>query len=199
MYLPLVGNDRLAIVHQGHSDLLGSNGLREVADDLIERGYAVLLAGMPGRAGNRGSPDHGSYTSLRPFVAHVNAALNALPQYQHVTMIGLSGGGWTTTVYSAIDERIDLSIDVAGSLPMHLRAPTAPIDWEQVKITEEATYQELYLLATSGGRKRIHILNRFDSCCFAHSGTGGAYGNGYEATVVWPINLLAFIVGGTFE
>ena len=36
-------------------------------------------------------------------------------------MIGISGGGWTTTVYPAIDTRISESFSVAGSLPLSLR------------------------------------------------------------------------------
>ena len=36
-------------------------------------------------------------------------------------MIGLSGGGWTTTVAAAIDPRVGLSIPVAGSLPFDMR------------------------------------------------------------------------------
>lgn len=37
--------------------------------------------------------------------------------YKHVVMMGLSGGGWTTTLAAALDHRISLSTPVAGSIP----------------------------------------------------------------------------------
>jgi len=37
--------------------------------------------------------------------------------YKHVAMLGLSGGGWTTTVASAVVTDIDLSFPTAGSMP----------------------------------------------------------------------------------
>ena len=37
--------------------------------------------------------------------------------YKHIVMTGLSGGGWTTTVASAVLPDIELSIPIAGSLP----------------------------------------------------------------------------------
>ena len=37
--------------------------------------------------------------------------------YKHVVMLGLSGGGWTTTVASAVVTDITLSIPTAGSMP----------------------------------------------------------------------------------
>lgn len=47
--------------------------------------------------------------------------------YKHVVMVGLSGGGWTTTVASAVVTDIDLSIPIAGSTP---KWPTAAWpDW----------------------------------------------------------------------
>ena len=36
-------------------------------------------------------------------------------------MAGLSGGGWTTTIASALDPRIVLSFPVAGSVPFAMR------------------------------------------------------------------------------
>ena len=36
-------------------------------------------------------------------------------------MAGLSGGGWTTTLYAAIDPSIRYSFPVAGTIPLYLR------------------------------------------------------------------------------
>ncbi len=46
----------------------------------------------------------------------VNYAVGALG-YDHIVMLGLSGGGWTTTLAAAVDARIALSMPVAGSVP----------------------------------------------------------------------------------
>jgi hypothetical protein len=42
--------------------------------------------------------------------------------YKHVVMVGLSGGGWTTTIASAVVTDIELSFPTAGSVP---KWPTA--------------------------------------------------------------------------
>jgi hypothetical protein len=49
-------------------------------------------------------------------VLSVNYAKNVL-KYKHIVMVGLSGGGWTTTISAAIDPRIELSMPIAGSVP----------------------------------------------------------------------------------
>ena len=36
-------------------------------------------------------------------------------------MLGLSGGGWSTTLASAVDPRIQLSFPTAGSIPFDLK------------------------------------------------------------------------------
>lgn len=51
---------------------------------------------------------------IEPVVLAVNYA-KALG-YDEIVMLGLSGGGWTTTVSAAVDSRIKLSIPVAGSV-----------------------------------------------------------------------------------
>lgn len=53
---------------------------------------------------------------IEPVILCVNYAVNVLG-YKHVVLVGLSGGGWTTTVAAAIDPRIKLSIPIAGSVP----------------------------------------------------------------------------------
>ena len=53
---------------------------------------------------------------IEPVILSVNYAVNVLG-YKHVVLVGLSGGGWTTTVTAAVDPRIKLSIPIAGSVP----------------------------------------------------------------------------------
>lgn len=53
---------------------------------------------------------------LEPAVLSINYALEELG-YEHIIFMGLSGGGWTTTLMGAIDPRITLSMPIAGSIP----------------------------------------------------------------------------------
>ena len=91
-------------------------------------------------------------------------------------MIGLSGGGWTTVVYSAIDERISDSFSVAGSVPFYLRVDDRDIgDYEQTNIDlyRNVNYLELYILSAYGDdRKLVQIFNKNDPCCFSGNGSG---------------------------
>lgn len=85
-------------------------------------------------------------------------------------MTGLSGGGWTSTVYPAIDTRIRGSYPVAGSIPIPWRQ-----DYRDLGDSEQndpgfyalANYSELYLMASYGtSRSQTQILNYNDTCCF---------------------------------
>jgi hypothetical protein len=91
--------------------------------------------------------------------------------FSSISMIGVSGGGWTTTLYAAIDPGIQYSYPVAGSLPLFLRA--APCndsqDWEQFgpSLYKKVDYTDLYILGAYGkGRVQVQMLNHYDSCCF---------------------------------
>ena len=53
---------------------------------------------------------------VEPVIRAVNYATQVLG-YKRVVMMGLSGGGWTTTLAAALDPRIALSTPVAGSVP----------------------------------------------------------------------------------
>ena len=79
-------------------------------------------------------------------------------------MVGLSGGGWTTTVAAAVDPRIKLSVPVAGSFPRQLPCGINVNDPEQDAI---ASYLNLYALGSLGaGRRQVQVLNEYDRCCF---------------------------------
>jgi hypothetical protein len=64
-------------------------------------------------------------------------------------MIGLSGGGWTTTLYAAIDPRVRLSFPVAGTLPEYLRVGR-PGAREQFypDLYKIANYLDLYVMGS---------------------------------------------------
>ena len=106
---------------------------------------------------------------MRFFVEPITVFLNyAVEEYAYdlVAMVGLSGGGWTTTLYAALDPRIARSYPVAGTLPLYLESGG---DYEQTHpgLYALANYPELYVLGTyEGERRQIQVLNRYDPCCF---------------------------------
>jgi hypothetical protein len=126
---------------------------------------------------------------LEPVVLAVNYAVNVLG-YKHVVMMGLSGGGWTTTLSAALDPRIELSMPVAGSVPKFPSSlyphwvPDLPEgaskgvggggDFEQSDARPMYTacgWACLYVLAAlEPGRHSLQMLHEHDSCCFATSG-----------------------------
>jgi hypothetical protein len=117
--------------------------------------------------------DHPLYYFLAPVASAVNYLEKQSPQNNFV-MLGLSGGGWSTTVYSAMDTRIQLSFPVAGSIPIPLRTqPNDLGDLEQYisPFYDLYNYSTLYFLGSAGsGRMQYQILNKKDHCCFAFDG-----------------------------
>jgi hypothetical protein len=127
---------------------------------------------------------------LEPIVQTLNEWFHQCPQRAGVLMIGLSGGGWTTHMAAAVDARIDVSIPVAGSLPLYARpfSPGSRGDAEQWHaplfgevdrngdgVPDAAdgvcSWLEVYALGAlspdaSRPRRQIQVLNYYDSCCF---------------------------------
>lgn len=112
---------------------------------------------------------------IKYFIEPVVTALNYLENnfyYASVSMVGISGGGWTTTLAAAVDKRITKSFPVAGSYPIYLRSNSSRDwgDYEQTapELYSTMNYLELYVLGGQGkNRKQLQILNKYDSCCFA--------------------------------
>jgi hypothetical protein len=186
--VPVRPNRRLVLVHDGHSEAFG---LVETVARLIERGYGVAAFSMPlyggnarpaVRAGQLGRivlDHHDKLRLVRPAagLAHryllepVPVVLNRLaPHYDSVAMIGLSGGGWTTTLAAALDPRISASFPVAGSSPPDIGPARVWHDFEQSDpaLYARFSYLDLYALGAAGrGRRQLQILNEYDDCCFA--------------------------------
>jgi len=178
--VPQPHNDALVIVHAGHQNhFTDPGGLDHLVAALLARGYSVIAVYMPGRnpADGRGHASEPIRTFLDTTLysleyARANAARHGIPAYRTTSMIGFSGGGWTTTVYAAVDPSIAVSFPVAGSVPLYLREPGTPNvgDAEQhdSDLYKIAGYPDLYVLGSAGkGRKQIQILNARDTCCFA--------------------------------
>ena len=197
LFIPEQSNEKLILYHQGHDGdfILG----KDTIQFFLNRNFTVLASTMP-LVGMNNQPvveidglgkmklishdqlsllETNNFNPMKLFLDPIRINLNFLDKeydFKQYSMIGISGGGWTTVVYSAIDERISDSFSVAGSMPFYLRVNDRDIgDYEQTNIDlyEVTNYLELYVLSAYGdGRKHIQIFNKNDPCCFS--------GNGYE-------------------
>jgi len=167
-------DDKLFILYAGHrstiSDLYGQK------DMLLERGYSVLLTELPTVVDNPWFPSLIGHDILKyhpkPYRYFFNTlifAVDYLSRYflddnAHVAMAGVSGGGWATVVYSAMDSRIRASYPVAGAIPIYLRTQRDWGDWEQTdpNLLGIANYLEMFVMASSDGRRQVQIFNRYD-------------------------------------
>jgi len=171
-------------------------GMQRTINGLLSDGYSVLAPFMPHErpgycfsSAIPNAPTHDDMFAnikttgsvMKFFLEPVAVCLNYLktksaadnfPVYSDFNMVGLSGGGWTTTVYAAIDPTIKLSFPVAGSIPLYLRTDGSVGDTEQTlsSFYQIAGYPDLYVLGSYGpGRKQVQILNRRDDCCFGQT------------------------------
>jgi hypothetical protein len=192
-FIPRRANRELVVVHHGHACTLDDDpspdevgyGLQRTINALLREGYGVLGVFMPHmRPGDcTGGHDTMFKTNVRGspikfFLEPTAISLNYVktrsrtghfPKYDAFHMTGLSGGGWTTTVYAAIDPTIRCSFPVAGTIPLYLRTSGSVGDREQFESTfyNIAGYPDLYILGAHGrGRKQVQILLRRDDCCF---------------------------------
>lgn len=183
---PKQKTSKLIILQHGHScSFTDGAGLDHATTEFLNVGYAVLQAHMPHmRPGDCRTLPHAalfdlklaSGNALKFFLEPVLLSLNTLkPQFKEIHMVGLSGGGWTTTLMAAVEPAIRTSFPVAGTIPLYLRTGDSVGDKEQylTEFYQLAGYQDLYVLG-SLGRKQVQILNRRDNCCFGeaqHRGT----------------------------
>lgn len=196
VFRPHQSNGKLFIYHAGHcagvasaEDVFvnGSVGVSgQLIPQMIQRGYTVLAVPMPYY---RASPPNGYrcgfnkhdqiFTDnryaypLSLFFRPLIASLNKLGRssFSEIYMVGLSGGGWATSVYPAMDSSIRVSVPIAGSWPMALRNMYYPNgDYEQYYppvFQQLLDYHELYTLSCLAPARRVlQINNRYDACCF---------------------------------
>ncbi len=210
-FVPEKPNHELVIVHHGHGCTLDDDasaadvgyGLQRTIHALLREGYGVLGVFMPRqRPGDCGGSHEALFnlpttgSPMKFFLEPVAVSLNYLkarsrsdrfPKYRSFHMVGLSGGGWTVTVYAAIDPTIRTSFPVAGTIPLYLRKGGSIGDREQVEPSfyRLAGYPDLYVLGAHGrGRRQVQILNRRDDCCFGEAQHDApAAGMAYEAAM----------------
>jgi hypothetical protein len=192
-FIPEVSNGEVILYHQGHSGgfILG----RDVIKELVNKGYNVVGFSMP-LIGMNNQPNiflerfgwfnfenyielglllPKSGHPLKLFIEPVIQVINYLENqtnYLGFAMVGISGGGWTTTVAAAIDTRITASFSVAGGVPMYLRTRNDNDwgSWEETvpEFYNIANYLELYILGSVGpDRVQWQIFNLYDPCCYS--------------------------------
>ena len=203
LFIPESSNDKLIIYHQGHGGDFYKG--KETIQFFLNQDYAVLAFSMP-LLGMNDQPivevpnlgtikltshehlrflESSVFSPIKFFVEPITVSLNYLDEeydFSSYYMIGISGGGWTVTVYPAIDDRISQTYSVAGSLPIYLRSiPENRGDYEQwhPELYQIANYLDLYIMNSYGeNRKFIQIFNKHDSCCFS-----GEFYKTYETEV----------------
>jgi hypothetical protein len=214
---PRTSKNRLFILADGHTDSMVNLTNYVTVNTLLGQGFTVAWLQMPLLGNNlsasspappfpascrAGCDRHaaifaaygGSGSPFRYFLDPVVVGLNYLlahGEYRDVSMMGASGGGWTSLLAAAIDTRIAYSVEVAGSLPMYLRGGPCGKpsfgDAEQHNwpgnLYQRITYVDLYIMAANGtqpdgaARKHLQINNQFDTCCFfgiTHQSYSGA-------------------------
>ncbi len=185
-------NNELIILHNGHSG--GFHEQKIIIQEFLNENYDVIAFSMP-LLGLNSQPivedsnfgqihlvnhntfhfiENKNFSPMKYFVHPITLSLNYVEDqfaYDSINMIGISGGGWTTILYSAIDDRISKSFPVAGSLPISLRMESRDIgDYEQThrEFYSIANYLELYVMGSYGeNRMQMHIFNKLDPCCFS--------------------------------
>ena len=216
LFIPEQSNKKLILYHQGHGGdfLLG----KDTIQFFLDRNFTVLAMAMP-LFGMNNQPvveidglgemklishkklrllEANNFNPMKLFLEPIQINLNFLDKeynFKRYSMIGLSGGGWTTVVYSAIDERISDSFSVGGSIPFYLRVDSRDMgDYEQtnIELYKNVNYLELYVLSAYGdGRQHVQIFNKNDSCCFS--------GNGYETYEFVIKDKMSQLAKGNFQ
>lgn len=192
LFKPIKRLNRLIIFHQGHggSFKISKNQLGR----LIDKGYDVIAFQMPLKGTNpsilnlkgvetrshnaliRFNSYEKSFISLfiTPVIFGLDQVLNIYRnKYDSISMIGISGGGWTTLMTSAIEPRIDFSFSIAGTLPITLcNDNCGDIEHTHPTIYDKYPYLDLYLLGSTSEVLERHftqISYTKDPCC--HSGS----------------------------
>lgn len=193
VFLPERDNGDVILYHQGHSG--GFINGKTTIQKFIDNGFTVAAFSMP-LIGLNNQPiievenlgpikffkhnqfvllESETFSSMSYFFTPISVTLNHLSDnssFGNFHMVGISGGGWATTIYPALDSRITKSFSIAGSLPLSLRNVVEDVgDYEHYhpKFYSIANYLEFYIMSSYGnnGREHLQIFNKYDTCCFA--------------------------------
>ncbi len=183
--IPINGNGKVVFSPFGHgqtwTNINTDYGIAALITQLLDAGYYVICSYPVGFGSNKAikedvSQHHdfsaleypGVYNPLELFLNHWIYEYNYLKanfNFTEFSMIGHSGGGWTTVLVSALIEEITKSFAIAGGIvPLFLYAAKSA-HYENGNLTEESnvffnnyTYLDFYALA-SWKRHHHHIMN----------------------------------------
>jgi len=191
LFHPVEKNNKLLIYHQGHAGdfIHGKNTISYY----LERGYTIIAFSMP-LHGLNSTPtldienfgvikfdshnkfrylETKNFSPMKFFFHPILVSMNYIEKnhdFDTYDMIGLSGGAWTITLYSALDDRIERIFPVGGPLPLYIKENSNydHIHYEvsNLALYKIANYLDFFILSSYGETKEHHkILNKFDSCC----------------------------------
>ena len=191
LFIPYESNNKLIIYHHGHA---GDFVLeKSTITFFLNHGYSIVGFNMPLKGMNNQpvieTSDFGpvkfishkqfpllessKFSPIKYFVEPIALSLNFIDQnydYDDYYMVGISGGGWTTTLTSALDHRISKNYSIAGSFPLNMKSdPRNFGDYEQTipELYNIANYEELYTMASFGtDRHSVQLFIYNDPCCF---------------------------------
>lgn len=209
LYLAAESNGRLVILNPGHQGTCNWTAfspiyaVRPALQALLNAGYSVLAMNMP-NCGSTASHNQLFATygnaAMRYFIEPAIQAMNYWDSHGSFTdynFVGFSGGGWTAVVLAALDARIKISVQIAGSMPgVHFVGASSPNhgDAEQTwtPFYSVAGYEDLYLMGSNGaGRKQLQILIANDSkgpCCFSSPEWYGTFSSGFNYAAYYGKN-----------
>ncbi len=168
---------RYAIYHGGHGDWIRSVETLEPdnIDWLLQRGWQVIAMDMPLVGSNSndrtgalkdhssiGLFDDGQDSPLSLFLIPVKTVTDMIEEDAGkneltLLMMGTSGGGWTSFLYSALDPRVSIAVPLVSGLPKSLRLKKSGgglvSDYEQQvpNLYDVAPYEDLMRAAGSVG------------------------------------------------
>ncbi|MBC8090277.1 MAG: fibronectin type III domain-containing protein [Phycisphaerae bacterium] len=179
---------RYAIFHEGHGESGTDVGVSMI-EFLLDRGWEVFAMDMPIHGRNKVDRtigvdtthfewwklDDGQTSPVASFLLPVKYLVDHItttrPASENLLLMGRSGGGFTSYVYSAVDPRITATVSVAGGRPISQRLESVFGALELGDL--EQTAPELFsglrhedLMLAGGTRGSLMMFNTFDSCCF---------------------------------
>ncbi len=204
------GNENLVIYHHGYAGTI--KDVPHIIAAFLERGYSVLAIDLLMYGGATGDyrTSEGEALNLHfdldkietplrfhfePVVVGINYAVRH-SNYNSVSMVGFSAGGFVTAVLAAIDPRILNSYPVAGVYPIYLRTGQdiqVGMPSYYPPLLEVANYLDLFVLGAAGvGRRQLQVFNRYDRCCYNNT-----KGKLYEPAIAETVEAIG--VGGEFR
>jgi len=206
LYLAASSNDRVVILNLGHNSTcdwsaFSSGRVPQMLQALLDAGYSVFAMNMPGCGdvdthvalfANYGNAAMGYF--IEPAIQAMNY-WDTYRSFANYNFVGFSGGGWTAVVLAALDPRIKVSVQIAGSMPgVQFVGPDNPNHGDGCSGCAEqnwtpfyniAGYEDLYLMGSyEVGRKQLQIPIANDStnpCCYSSPEWDGTDGYNYAA------------------